>query len=395
MTFENKDKCLVCKSDSLNNILKLNEFPLYFGALPKDKVNICDMYPLTICKCGVCGHVQQIDSVDEAVMNKVYEAEYYNCPSPEGTGMGVSEIEKFRQFFKDVKPAVGKVLEIGCYDGYLLNKFEEEGWDVYGIDPSDVTAQIVNSYEEGKIVNGFFDENSFEDKQFDMIVFRNLLEHIYDLETFLKSVSKKLVPGGHVFIDVPNVKKYSNVGGMGCFFHQHISYFSIESLTTLLNQCGFAVEESFEGSPNMFVYAKWIDKINKEKSSAKPANDLILNVDSKKEAIKGLFDRNDSVILFGASIICTTLSCYLPQESKKKIKCIFDNDLSKHGRYIYNCQTPISKPTTPRGNHDAVLILTWIFADEIEKQLIELGYDKTKILRIDKIEDYLLEQEAA
>ena len=97
---KNQDSvCLVCHSGALTPILELKAFPLYFGALPKKDVASRDEYPLTIVKCENCMHVQQVSAVDENIMNKVYEADYYNCPCPTGTNMGVSEIEKFYKFF--------------------------------------------------------------------------------------------------------------------------------------------------------------------------------------------------------------------------------------------------------------------------------------------------------
>ena len=92
--------------------------------------------------------------------------------------------------------------------------------------------------------------------------------------------------GGQIFIDVPNVKQYSSVGGMGCFFHQHISYFSIGSLTTLLNKYGFEIESFHEGSPNLFVYARKVDGPREDKTPENMNGELMLDIDSKKEALR-------------------------------------------------------------------------------------------------------------
>src|SRR3990167_1961050 len=175
-----KPTCIVCENSKLSSLLHIDAFPLYFGALPKDYRSSVENHPLSIAICEQCTLVQQIQCVDETIMNKVYEADYYNCPSPTGSGMGVSEIQKFSHFFNSIALKKGKLLEIACFDGYLLNKFRKNGWDVYGIDPSTATAQIVDLYPTDKIKNSFFTETSFPNEIFDVIVFRNLLEHIYD-----------------------------------------------------------------------------------------------------------------------------------------------------------------------------------------------------------------------
>ena len=165
---KNQDSvCLVCHSGALTPILELKAFPLYFGALPKKDVASRDEYPLTIVKCENCMHVQQVSAVDENIMNKVYEADYYNCPCPTGTNMGVSEIEKFYKFFLQVNSKPRKLLEIGCFDGYLLHKLKSNVCDVYGIDPSTVTQKARRDFPAGRIVNAFYDEESFQDTKFD------------------------------------------------------------------------------------------------------------------------------------------------------------------------------------------------------------------------------------
>ena len=67
---------------------------------------------------------------------------------------------------------------------------------------------------------------------------------------------------GKIFIDVPNLKEIIKLGGFGLFFHEHISYFSLETLRRLLNNNGFKVNKSFEGNPNLFVEAVKVSKNN-------------------------------------------------------------------------------------------------------------------------------------
>ena len=55
-----------------------------------------------------------------------------------------------------------------------------------------------------------------------------------------------LKDGGHIFIDVPNIKENIKAGSFGVFFHQHISYFSKNTITSILNNYGFKVLKIFE-----------------------------------------------------------------------------------------------------------------------------------------------------
>ena len=174
-----KNFCLLCNEIKFKTFLDLDKFPIFFGATHVEKEVKC--FPLSIAICEECSLVQQVNLLDEAELNEVYTADYYNCPSPVSTGMGVREIEKFYSFFERcaVKPA--KVLEIACFDGYLLAKLQKLGWDVYGCDPSQITKNAVKMFGEERIVNDFFTKETFSPVSFDVIIFRNVLEHLYDI----------------------------------------------------------------------------------------------------------------------------------------------------------------------------------------------------------------------
>jgi SAM-dependent methyltransferase len=103
-----------------------------------------------------------------------------------------------------------KVLEIGCGEGGNLKPFLDEGCMVYGIDLS-----------ESKIANGkrFFatHPNSSgltlicEDiynlpapgQPFDLIIMRDVIEHIHDQEKFMRYVKQFLNPKGLFFLAFP------------------------------------------------------------------------------------------------------------------------------------------------------------------------------------------------
>ena len=93
-----QNHCLLCKSKGFTELLELEKFPIFFGAIPQNKQGDVQCYPLTIAICDECALVQQINLLDEVVLNEVYQAEYYNCPSPMASGMGVREIDKFYSF---------------------------------------------------------------------------------------------------------------------------------------------------------------------------------------------------------------------------------------------------------------------------------------------------------
>lgn len=138
--------CVVCGGHRFSEVLRVEKFPLFFGAIPRHKKNLVPSFPLVIGACENCAIVQQTELVEEQRMVEVYEADYYNCPSPSSTGMGRSEIEKFVQFFNSLNLKKSALLEIGCFDGFLLNELRINGWEVFGCDPSQMTEVAVTTY---------------------------------------------------------------------------------------------------------------------------------------------------------------------------------------------------------------------------------------------------------
>ncbi len=89
---------------------------------------------------------------------------------------------------------------------------------------------------------------------FDIILFSDILEHIYDPVAVLSSHLKLLKPGGHVLISLPNVAiwnvrlellfgrfRYQDTGTLD---RTHIPFFNQRSFHELLAACGLEVERN-------------------------------------------------------------------------------------------------------------------------------------------------------
>jgi len=126
----------------------------------------------------------------------------------------------FLQDFVKVDSALS-VLEIGCGEGGNLKPFLDLGCTVTGVDLA-----------EGKIENGkrYFEEHQnrtkikllaediYESKnlvEYDLIIMRDVIEHIHNQNRFMNYVKKYLKPNGKIFIAFP--PWYNPFGG-----HQQI-----------------------------------------------------------------------------------------------------------------------------------------------------------------------------
>ena len=94
------------------------------------------------------------------------------------------------------------------YDGYILNKIKQKysKLNVFGCEPSK-GADIANKFNLN-VKKTFFDNSTFKNKKFDLIIIRHTLEHIYDLEKILNDIKSNMKDNSVLSIEVPNINFY-------------------------------------------------------------------------------------------------------------------------------------------------------------------------------------------
>jgi SAM-dependent methyltransferase len=145
----------------------------------------------------------------------------------------------------------GRIVDIGCGNGYSLVPYKNTGWEVYGVEPSTVAAQIGN--ESGlNIFCGTLDEAQFPDNHFDYIRSNHSFEHINNPNETLVEMKRVLKPGGKIFIGVPNIggaipklfKAYWYYLGLPV----HTFNYNPTTLSEMLTKHGFLVEKVYHNS---------------------------------------------------------------------------------------------------------------------------------------------------
>lgn len=104
-----------------------------------------------------------------------------------------------------------RVLEIGCGEGGNLTPFVELGCEVCGIDLNtgqialarEYFGQLGHSNRATFIAEDIYKIPDQDVKQYDLIMMRDVIEHIHDQDKFMGYVKKFLRPGGLLFIGFP------------------------------------------------------------------------------------------------------------------------------------------------------------------------------------------------
>ena len=101
-----------------------------------------------------------------------------------------------------------KILDIGCGGGLLSEPMSRMGANVTGIDASDKNIKIAKLHsKKNKLKINYLcssPEKLKIEKKFDVILNMEIVEHVEDIDFFLKSCSKLLKKNGLMFVATIN-----------------------------------------------------------------------------------------------------------------------------------------------------------------------------------------------
>lgn len=142
-------------------------------------------------------------------------------------------------------PKRGRVLDVGCGRGTILNEMARDGYLAHGFEVSEEAAEGL--HPAVKLAVGLqLADADYPDEHFDLVTAWHVLEHVADPRETLIEMRRILQPYGRVAIAVPNFGSLQARLFGPAWFHldlpRHLFHFSAATLRTLLTDCGFEVE---------------------------------------------------------------------------------------------------------------------------------------------------------
>ena len=163
-------------------------------------------------------------------------------------------------------PQGSSLLDVGSDIGLTIRHLNENNFLSEGVEVSEVATKIANDFVNAPTTNS--DLKSFENsKEYDGLLLRAVLEHLYDPIDVLKDCENKIKKNGLIFIDVPHYKGISTrfkkflhtIGVKKNYKHfgfpAHLYAFDKKSLTMMLLKSGFEAIH-FESWPKTLTTGK-------------------------------------------------------------------------------------------------------------------------------------------
>ena len=167
-----------------------------------------------VYRCRVC----KIDFPDPRPfhVNKYYPKQYRKYPYLLTVVFNFfySKLAKNINSYFDYKKK--HLIEIGCGDGLILNKFQTLGWEVCGTERN----ILISKNNLLNISNKKL--NNFKDDSFDLIFLNNSFEHIYNFNKLLVNFKRKLKKNGYLILNVPSANSLQYKFGKEFWFHLDI-----------------------------------------------------------------------------------------------------------------------------------------------------------------------------
>jgi NDP-4-keto-2,6-dideoxyhexose 3-C-methyltransferase len=388
--------CRVCGS-SLDEILSLgNQYVSTFLA-PEQPDG--PKAPLELVLCQQCRLLQLRHTVPGEMM---YQEYWYRSGTNQTMRDALADISGTAAKLVHLK-AGDSVLDIGCNDGTLLGSYRLAGIHKIGFDPAQNLA-ILSREKADKVVVGFFDADRFladpdlRDLRPKVVTSIAMFYDLEDPHKFVADIRRIMHPDGVWIVQMSYLPLMLSQNDFGNICHEHLEYYSLQSLEYLLKLHDFSVVDAElndvnGGSIRVFIrnraadqsafgdeaYRKQAaDRVSRLRESEAdlglegpaPYLEFAARVQGIKrqvfEFIKNQVDQEKKVFVYGASTKGNTMLQYFGLDHSV-IDAAAERNPDKWGKVTVGTRIPIiSEEAARAAKPDYFLVLPWHFIEEFK-----------------------------
>lgn len=360
-------------------------------------------FPLKVLLCSNCWLVQTQDFVAAGQLFSDDYA-YFSSTSASWLQHAARYCDQITRYLG--LTAASHVIEVASNDGYLLRNFVTAGIPCLGIEPTASTAAAAEALGI-PVLREFFGQTlgerlAAEGRRADLIVGNNVYAHVPDINDFTRGLAAALKPEGVVTLEFPHLMRLIEHTQFDTVYHEHFSYLSLGTVSRIFAAAGLRVwdveevpthggslrvygclagatraatdavatllaREEAAGLRSLSTYTSFQAKADKVK------NDLLLWLIQEKRAGR-------SVAGYGAAAKGNTLLNYAGVK-RDLLPFVCDAAPAKQGKYLPGSHIPVHSPEALHaGALDAILILPWNIAAEVQTQLADLQAGGTQLL---------------
>ena len=235
-----RQTCRVCGSQALTKVIDLGEQCLQGSFIkPGREMPPSRKIPTSLVRCDpsrdehACGLLQMEYTVPPQIL---YSSYWYR------SGTNQTMRDHLRGIAEESSSLWGgssaRVLDIGCNDGTLLSYYSD-GFDKYGVDPSDVA--LANAARFQFIQDVFPSAELLNLWQGAKVEIVTSIAMFYDLEDpvgFARGIKEILAPGGLWCFEMSYMPSMLEMNSYDTICHEHLEYYSLAVIENILHRAG-------------------------------------------------------------------------------------------------------------------------------------------------------------
>ena len=267
MKYKSGNKCLCCNNKYLTEIINLGLHSFADRFIPKNKRNLKDpIYPLILDICKKCSFIQSriVTNPNHRYTNLDYS--YTSDNSKYSRNHWTKFADMLDKRFNIKKK---KIIEIGSNDGFLSSILQKKGAIVLAVDASKFMVNICLK-KNIKSIHSIFDYSQSKKikKKYgeaDIIIANNVFNHSNEPKSFIRGVNNLLKNDGKFIFEQPNFTKGVISLKFDQIYHEHISYFTVKNINSILKHNNFKImnitENDYHGGSLRTIAIKKKSKI--------------------------------------------------------------------------------------------------------------------------------------
>lgn len=233
--------CRVCLSSNISELISFGEQPDSSHLLVA-KSSKFYAHDLSLKYCKDCGFVFIRDYVCPDMLYNEYKWVTSVYPASH-----VSDL--CQELIKEFSDSEDFILDIGSNDGYILKLFQDKGFNnVLGIEPA---VDCYNKALANKVptINNYFSFGLSNELKIKygipkLIICRHVLEHISELEDFLRGLDYLMDSSTLLVVEFPDFEAISEKGDISSIWEQHVNYFTEYTFSCILKRFNLSIIKS-------------------------------------------------------------------------------------------------------------------------------------------------------
>ena len=201
-------------------------------------------------QCPSCSHVWADLSIDAAAIQRLYQRNYffgdeYNNYMEDRRVIEKNFAGRLANLRRLMTASHRRLFEIGCAYGFFLNAARATFASVRGIDVSDDAVRFARQELGLDVSCGDWLDADVSGQYFDVVCMWDTIEHLAAPRRYLEKASSCMPAGSLIAITTGDIGSLNArvQKGRWRLIHPptHLHYFTRQSLTQLLDRCGFRV----------------------------------------------------------------------------------------------------------------------------------------------------------